>query len=196
MGIVFYIFAILSVISALGVVLAVNPVYSVLLLVFLFLNTAGLFVLINAEFLAVTLIVLYVGALAVVFLFVIMLINLNELKKRTNLNKLVIFSGILVFVFAIEVILLIVKANAFTNASASVSNLNSLGNIGIALYNNYFYVFLVLGVMLLITLIGVVMAIEPNPISNTYKQSMAHQSSVKPFSSVKLTKVNNKEGVK
>lgn len=196
MGIIFYIFAILSVISALGVVLAVNPVYSVLLLVFLFLNTAGLFVLINAEFLAVTLIVLYVGALAVVFLFVIMLINLNELKKRTNLNKLVIFSGILVFVFAIEVILLIVKANAFTNASASVSNLNSLGNIGIALYNNYFYVFLVLGVMLLITLIGVVMAIEPNPINNTYKQSMAHQSSVKPFSSVKLTKVNNKEGVK
>lgn len=196
MGIIFYIFAILSVISALGVVLAVNPVYSVLLLVFLFLNTAGLFVLINAEFLAVTLIVLYVGALAVVFLFVIMLINLNELKKRTNLNKLVIFSGILVFVFAIEVILLIVKANAFTNASASVSNLNSLGNIGIALYNNYFYVFLVLGVMLLITLIGVVMAIEPNPINTTYKQSMAHQSSVKPFSSVKLTKVNNKEGVK
>jgi NADH-quinone oxidoreductase subunit J len=157
----FYVFAAVAVVSAVLVVANRNPVYSVLFLILTFFNAAGLFVLLGAEFLAMMLIVVYVGAVAVLFLFVVMMLDINFAELRQGFVR---YAGIGAVIGAILVaeIIFVVSSGAMNPAinavkgsptPAGVSNTAALGNI---LYTDYFYLFQAAGVVLLIAMIGAI----------------------------------------
>ncbi|MDP2697759.1 NADH-quinone oxidoreductase subunit J [Thalassospira sp.] len=157
----FYLFASIAVIAATLVVTVRNPVHSVLWLILTFFNAAGLFVLLGAEFLAMLLVVVYVGAVAVLFLFVVMMLDINFTEMREGfLNYLPI--GILVAV-ALFVELAFVGATwALTDEKVAalgkptpdgINNIEALGNL---IYTDYVYVFQASGLVLLVAMIGAI----------------------------------------
>lgn len=160
-ALIFYMFAAIGIASAMMVVSARNPVHSVLFLVLTFFNGAGLFLLLGAEFLAMLLVIVYVGAVAVLFLFVVMMLDINTLKLREGfmqylplgaviglvlfLELAVIFGG---WVFAADVKALVASP---IPAAAEMSNTAALGRI---LYTKYAYLFQASGLVLLVAMIG------------------------------------------
>ena len=157
----FYVFAAVAVLSAILVVVNRNPVYSVLFLILAFFNAAGLFVLLGAEFLAMMLIVVYVGAVAVLFLFVVMMLDINFAALREGFVRYAWIGAIIGAVLAAEIIF-VVSSGAISPAAnmlggsptpAGVSNTEALGRI---LYTDYFYLFQVSGLVLLVAMIGAI----------------------------------------
>jgi NADH-quinone oxidoreductase subunit J len=161
--IVFYVFAIITVTSGLFVVIARNPVHSVLWLILTFLSTAGLFVLVGAEFVAMLLIIVYVGAVAVLFLFVVMMLDIDFAALRAEMAKYVPLAGL------IGVVLLMQLAIAFGvwETADGVAVAPSLGEIasgemqntaalGMVLYDQYFLLFQLSGLILLVAMIGAI----------------------------------------
>ena len=104
-NLIFYIVSSITVLSCFSVVFSSNPVHSVLFLIFTFFNVAILFLLSNAEFLAMTLIIVYVGAVAVLFLFVVMMLNINEVLIKEGFLKYFPFGFILITIFFLELFL-------------------------------------------------------------------------------------------
>jgi NADH-quinone oxidoreductase subunit J len=157
-GFFFYLFSIVAVSSGLMVITARNPVHSVLFLILAFFNGAGLFVLLGAEFLAMILVIVYVGAVAVLFLFVVMTLDVDfsELRKGS--------SGYLPLGFLIGAILLaelIVVAGTFVIAPGAIQplpehQLTNTAAIGAVLYTKYFYFFELSGLVLLVAMIGTI----------------------------------------
>jgi NADH-quinone oxidoreductase subunit J len=157
----FYVFAAVAVISGVLVVANRNPVYSVLFLILTFFNAAGLFVLLGAEFLAMMLIVVYVGAVAVLFLFVVMMLDINFAELRQGFVRYAGIGAVVGIVLVAEIIF-VVSSGALSPAAstlvgsptpAGVTNTKALGNI---LYTDYFYLFQAAGVVLLIAMIGAI----------------------------------------
>jgi len=164
----FYFFAFILIASAIMVIAAKNPVHSVLFLILAFFNAAGLFVLLGAEFLAMILVVVYVGAVAVLFLFVVMMLDIDfaELKKGAlqYLPFGVLVGLILVaeLVMAGSVWVLPAARNALASATPpGVSNTAALGHI---LYTDYVYYFQIAGMVLLVAMIGaIVLTLRSRP---------------------------------
>lgn len=158
MTLFFYLFAGFLITGALGVILSRNPVYSVLWLIFAFANGAGLFVLLGAEFLAMTLIIVYVGAVAVLFLFVVMMLDINiaELKSRIASNwPVTLFFMVLFGVDLILVIKLGLEYSRVPKVSPDIThNVNNTFEIGLRLYTEYMLAFQIAGLALLIAMIG------------------------------------------
>ncbi|WP_395650591.1 NADH-quinone oxidoreductase subunit J [Brevundimonas sp.] len=161
-GIAFYLLATVAVVSGLLVVTARNPVHSVLFLILAFFSSAGLFVLLGAEFLAMLLVVVYVGAVAVLFLFVVMMLDVDFVRLREGFAKYlpiaVIIAGILLF----EMILIsaaVISGGAAADATAlmaatpETSNIETIGRV---LYTDYIYFFQAAGIVLLIAMIGAI----------------------------------------
>ena len=152
----FYMFAGVMLAAGTMVVISRNPVYSVLFLILAFFNAAGLFVLIGAEFIAMLLVVVYVGAVAVLFLFVVMMLDINFAEMRAGFQKYLplglAVGGILVFE-----LLAAVYGDAFDGvtlpAATDISNTRALGNV---LYTKYIYLFQVAGLILLVAMIGAI----------------------------------------
>lgn len=152
----FYLFAGIMLASAFMVVISKNPVYSVLFLILAFFNAAGLFVLIGAEFLAMLLVVVYVGAVAVLFLFVVMMLDINFAEMRAGFQKYLplglIVGGILVFELVAAM-----YGDAFKGATLpeefEIANTTRLGGV---LYTKYIYLFQVAGLILLVAMIGAI----------------------------------------
>ena len=152
----FYMFAGVMLAAGTMVVISRNPVYSVLFLILAFFNAAGLFVLIGAEFIAMLLVVVYVGAVAVLFLFVVMMLDINFAEMRAGFQKYLplglAVGGILVFELVAAV-----YGDAFDGvtlpAAADISNTRALGNV---LYTKYIYLFQVAGLILLVAMIGAI----------------------------------------
>ncbi|MBT6122380.1 MAG: NADH-quinone oxidoreductase subunit J [Candidatus Puniceispirillum sp.] len=152
----FYLFAGIMLASAFMVVISKNPVYSVLFLILAFFNAAGLFVLIGAEFLAMLLVVVYVGAVAVLFLFVVMMLDINFAEMRAGFQKYLplglIVGGILVFELVAAM-----YGDAFKGATlpeaSEIANTTRLGGV---LYTKYIYLFQVAGLILLVAMIGAI----------------------------------------
>jgi NADH-quinone oxidoreductase subunit J len=152
----FYLFAAVMLGAGLMVVVSRNPVYSVLFLILAFFNAAGLFVLIGAEFIAMLLVVVYVGAVAVLFLFVVMMLDINFAEMRAGFQKYLpiglVVGGILVFELVAAM-----YGDAFSGATlpaaAEISNTRALGNV---LYTKYMYLFQVAGLILLVAMIGAI----------------------------------------
>ena len=152
----FYMFAAVMLGAGLMVVVSRNPVYSVLFLILAFFNAAGLFVLIGAEFIAMLLVVVYVGAVAVLFLFVVMMLDINFAEMRAGFQKYLpiglVVGGILVFE-----LLAAMYGDAFSGATlpeaSKISNTRALGNV---LYTKYMYLFQVAGLILLVAMIGAI----------------------------------------
>ncbi|WP_040256418.1 NADH-quinone oxidoreductase subunit J [Rickettsia hoogstraalii] len=159
MFIFFYLFATLITISSLCVVLSKNSVYSVLWLIFAFINGAGLMILLGAEFLAMMLIVIYVGAVAVLFLFVIMILDMHFNKTITLLKEnltLSIFIALIMFADLVTIILLGTKNINFSSdvsfaITNSISNTKAIGNV---LYTDFMLPFQMAGLILFVAMIA------------------------------------------
>ena len=157
----FYVFAAVAVVSGVLVVANRNPVYSVLFLILTFFNAAGLFVLLGAEFLAMMLVVVYVGAVAVLFLFVVMMLDINFAELRQGFVRYAGIGAVIGVVLVAEIIFVVSSGALDTVADGlkasptppDVSNTAALGNI---LYTDYFYLFQAAGVVLLIAMIGAI----------------------------------------
>jgi NADH-quinone oxidoreductase subunit J len=159
-SITFYAFSLVAVLSALMVISARNPVHSVLFLILSFVNASGLFVLLGAEFLAMILVVVYVGAVAVLFLFVVMMLDINFVKLREGFLQYFPFGALLGIVIIIELgILFLTKSFSENSLSKFVESpvMNEVENtklIGQVLYTEYFYLFQISGLILLVAMVG------------------------------------------
>ena len=153
----FYFIAFLSIISALFVVLNRNPVYSAVMLVFCFFSLAALYVLLEAYFVAVLEIIVYAGAIMVLFLFVIMLINVgNEMKASKYLKQTQTIPLILISLFSLNILLLILWRSEGLHQSNTISTVGSVAAIGHALFTKYVLPFEIASLLLLVALIGTV----------------------------------------
>ena len=158
----FYTFAIISVISSIMVIIAKNPVHSVFFLILTFFNATGLFVLMGAEFLAMLLLVVYVGAVAVLFLFVVMMLNIDFNSLRTGMIKNaplglligIILLGEMIFSFiGMKYGVANKPGNELFIVLGEEENTRALGNV---LYTNYIYLFQCAGLILLVAMIGAI----------------------------------------
>ena len=153
----FYFIACLTIVSALFVVLNRNPVYSAVMLVFCFFSLAALYVLLEAYFVAVLEIIVYAGAIMVLFLFVIMLINVGkEIAATSIIVKAKVLPFVLVVLFSLNIILLILWRNEGLHQSNTISSVGSITAIGQALFTKYLLPFEIASLLLLVALIGTV----------------------------------------
>jgi NADH-quinone oxidoreductase subunit J len=157
----FYLFAGVTVASAFMVVTSRNPVHSVLFLILAFVNAAGLFMMLGAEFLAMLLIVVYVGAVAVLFLFVVMMLDVDFAEFRQGFLNYLPIGALIGLIFAVELLLVvgawvidpqIVKAPVAA-IPAGITNTEALGRV---LYTQYVYYFQAAGLVLLVAMIGAI----------------------------------------
>jgi NADH-quinone oxidoreductase subunit J len=161
-SIAFYIIAAATLLSGLAVVLSRNPVHSVLFLIAAFFSAAGLFVLLSAEFLAMLLVVVYVGAVAVLFLFVVMMLDVDFAQLREGFAKYLPLGGIIAGLLAIEMI--VVSAAVANRGAASgvravpapVADASNAEVIGRVLYTDYVFLFQAAGMVLLVSMIGAI----------------------------------------
>ena len=190
--IVFYIISSITVLSSLSVVFSSNPVHSVLFLIFTFFNVAVLFLLSNAEFLAMTIVIVYVGAVAVLFLFVVMMLNINEVLIKEGFLKYFPFGFILITIFLLE-LFFVFKDITLKNTSSSKMNISELldkGNnntesIGMFLYTDFFIVFQISGFLLLVAMIGAIV-LTKNENLNIKSQKIIYQKSLDKKKVIKL----------
>lgn len=179
-GIAFYLLAAVAVVSALLVVTAKNPVHSVLWLILAFFSSAGLFVLLGAEFLAMLLVVVYVGAVAVLFLFVVMMLDVDFVKLREGYARYLPLAAIVAAVLLAEMIVIsltVASGGAAADAVGPVAATTDQSNveaIGRVLYTDYVYFFQAAGIVLLIAMIGaIVLTLRHKP--NIKRQNIASQ---------------------
>lgn len=158
--IIFYIFSAILIVSALGVVTSRNPVYSALLLVLSFITCAGLWLLLEAEFLAITLVLVYVGAVMVLFLFVVMMLDINLAQLREGFWRWFPVGGIIALVIVAEIALImsgsyfgLEEMPAPDPKSADYSNTKELGRL---LYTEYVYAFELAAVLLLVAMVAAI----------------------------------------
>ncbi|MDY6923311.1 MAG: NADH-quinone oxidoreductase subunit J [Pseudomonadota bacterium] len=161
-GIAFYLLAAVAVVGGLMVVTAKNPVHSVLWLILTFFSSAGLFVLLGAEFLAMLLVVVYVGAVAVLFLFVVMMLDVDFVRLREGYARYLPLAAVVAGVLLVEMImisLVVVSGGAAADATGpavSTADMTNAEAIGRVLYTDYVYIFQAAGIVLLIAMIGAI----------------------------------------
>lgn len=197
-AIAFYLFSTIMIASALMVVASRNPVHSVFFLILAFFNAAALFVLLGAEFLAMILVVVYVGAVAVLFLFVVMMLNVDfEELKRGLVSYLPL--GVAVGIALVCELLLMGYFWAFpptaeqSIAHATPGNLTNTAALGQILYTDYVYYFQIAGLILLVAMIGaIVLTLRHRP--GVRRQSIARQNARTPALSVELKDVKPGQG--
>lgn len=151
----FWILAVISILSAIGVVVAKNPVHSVLLLIVTFFTIAGLYILLNAQFLAVVHIIVYAGAIMVLFLFVIMLMNLNA-SGEPQKNNLVKFAGVIAGGLLLIVLVAALKKAGTGMLTPGSNNIGLIQNLGQALFKDFVLPFEVSSILFLSAMIGAI----------------------------------------
>ena len=162
----FYLFAGVCIVSAFMVIASRNPVHSVLFLILCFVNAAGLFMLSGAEFLALILIVVYVGAVAVLFLFVVMMLDIDFAELKRGTLQYLPFGVLIGLILAAELVMAgsvwVLKPAAKAHAApAGITNTEALGRI---LYTDYVYYFQIAGLVLLVAMIGaIVLTLRARP---------------------------------
>ena len=180
--IAFYLFSAVLVASAIMVVFSKNPVHSVLFLILSFFNAAALFILLGAEFVAMILVIVYVGAVAVLFLFVVMMLDINFAELRRGINSYLPFGIFLGVILFIELVFLVFQNWVLPPASGpalaapapmltEISNTRALGQL---IYTHYLYIFQVSGLILLVAMIGaIVLTLRHRP--GVQRQRIADQ---------------------
>jgi NADH-quinone oxidoreductase subunit J len=160
-AVAFYVFAILTVAAGLFVVLARNPVHSVLWLILAFLSAAGLFILVGAEFVALLLVIVYVGAVAVLFLFVVMMLDVDFAALRAEMTRYLPI-GLLIGVVVVMQLAIAFGVWDFSDgverrvAAAAPGDIQNTRALGLLLYDRYFVVFQLAGLILLVAMIGAI----------------------------------------
>ena len=159
--IAFYVFAAVTVAAGAMVVASRNPVHSVLFLILAFFNSAGLFILMGAEFLAMILVVVYVGAVAVLFLFVVMMLDIDFAELRAGFVSYLPFGLLIAFVLLAEIVLGIGLWSAgpielAQRAAPTAPDVSNIKAIGTLLYTRYIFLFEAAGIVLLVAMIGAI----------------------------------------
>jgi NADH-quinone oxidoreductase subunit J len=159
--IAFWFFSAILIGSALMVIAARNPVYSVLFLILAFFNAAGLFVLAGAEFLGMILVVVYVGAVAVLFLFVVMMLDIDFAELKRGALQYLPFGGLIGLILAAELIMaasvwVLKPAAHAARAHAMPAGLSNTAALGRIIYTDYIYYFQIAGLVLLVAMIGAI----------------------------------------
>jgi len=197
--VIFYLFSAVLIFSAVMVIASKNSVHSVLFLILAFFNAAALFILIGAEYIAMTLVIVYVGAVAVLFLFVVMMLNVNFEEMREGFQKYLGLGLMVATVLLAELVLVIYWALQKPAALATpehlptpeVSNVQSIGNL---LYTYYIYPFQMAGIILLIAMVGaIVLTLRTRP--GVRKQKIASQLARTKEQSVSIVKVETGKGI-
>ncbi|SNB51255.1 NADH dehydrogenase subunit J [Arboricoccus pini] len=200
---IFYIFSIVTVASSVMVISSKNPVHSVLFLILAFFNAAGLFILIGVEFLAMVLVVVYVGAVAVLFMFVVMMLDINFVELREGFLQYLPIGALIGVILLVELILvgtswavssgtdLAVQAAGINATPTGIPNTKALGML---IYTNYFYLFQSAGLILLVSIIGAITLTLRERVG-VRRQNISRQVNRKPSETVQLVKVKSGEGI-
>ena len=192
----FYVFAFVVMASAAMVVVSRNPVYSVLFLILAFFNAAGLFVLLGAEFLAMILVVVYVGAVAVLFLFVVMMLDVDFAELRAGFIKNAPLGAAIGLILLFELFLMVgvrvIQPGALRAASTPIptpgSGITNTEAIGRVLYTKYAYYFEGAGLILLVAMIGAIVLTLRHK-EGVKRQSIAAQVARRPATAMEVVKV-------
>ncbi|SHE45914.1 MULTISPECIES: NADH-quinone oxidoreductase subunit J [Litoreibacter] len=197
----FYLFAITVVTAGLFVVVSRNPVHSVLWLILAFLSSAGLFVLLGAEFVAMLMIIVYVGAVAVLFLFVVMMLDVNFAELRGELAKFVPLAGLIGIVLLMELALVFGTWTGAENATAlrdavapALEETHNTAALGQLIYTKYIYLFQAAGLILLVAMIGaIVLTLRHRP--DIKRQNVLSQIYRDPAEQMELKDVKPGQGL-
>ena len=200
-ALVFYLFSTVAIGAAVMVISARNPVHSVLFLILAFFNAAGLFVLMGAEFIAMILVVVYVGAVAVLFLFVVMMLDIGFVEMRQGFLQYLPLGGLVGIVLLAELLVVtggwlfapqISGTRAFPTPSPDqITNTDALGRI---LYTDYIYLFQGAGMVLLVAMVGaIVLTLRARP--GVRKQRVADQLDRRRENTIEIRKVQSGSGI-
>ncbi len=197
----FYLFAAVAVAAGVMVISARNPVHSVLFLILAFFNAAGLFILMGAEFLAMILVVVYVGAVAVLFLFVVMMLDINFVELRQGFLQYLPFGALVALVLLAELALVLGTWLAAPEAAGlarvparPVEEITNTHALGAVIYTDYIYLFQAAGLILLISMIGaIVLTLRER--EGVRRQSVPRQMARRRKETVELKKVPTRSGI-
>ena len=197
----FYLFAGVAIASAFMVISSRNPVHSVLFLILTFVNASGLFIMAGAEFLGLLLIVVYVGAVAVLFLFVVMMLDVDFVELREGFLQYLPIGGLVGMIVLVELLMVIggwiVAPGAVGSGStpipdmAQVSNIEALGNV---LYTKYIFFFQIAGMILLVAMIGAIVLTLHHK-ENVHRQNIGEQIARDPKTAIEVRKVEPGKGL-
>jgi NADH-quinone oxidoreductase subunit J len=199
----FYLFASICVASAVMVIASRNPVHSVLFLILAFFNAAGLFVLMGAEFLAMILVIVYVGAVAVLFLFVVMMLDVDFTALRQGFFDYLPVGALIGIVFFGELVAMLAlgsgalgtgAAKAIADPIPPLADVTNTEALGLILYTRYVYYFEVAGLVLLVAMIGaIVLTLRHKP--NVKRQNIADQVARTKATAIKIRRVRPGQGI-
>jgi len=200
-GIAFYVFASVAIAAGFMVISARNPVHSVLFLILAFFNSAALFVLLGAEFLAMILIIVYVGAVAVLFLFVVMMLDIDFVELREGFLQYLPLGGLVGLILLAELFLVVGSwvvspeaTDVIASATPPMSDVTNAEALGRVLYTQYVYFFQSAGIVLLIAMIGaIVLTLRKK--SGVKRQVIADQVARKREDAVELKNIEPGQGI-
>ena len=201
-SIFFYFFSIIAIFSSLMVITSRSTVNSVFFLILDFISVGCLFIMVGAEFLGMIILIVYVGAVAVLFLFVVMMLNVAEQKQSWFIGKKSthIPTGLIVSVLIFLELLVVVggwkyKDNLMSSSTLQISNISNTHQLGLVMYTDYILYFQLAGMILLLSMIGaILLTYRERP--GVKKQSYLKQISRNPSSSVELKEVETNKGIK
>ena len=197
----FYVFSAVLILSSMMVISARNPVHAVLFLILAFFYAAGLFVMLGAEFVAMTLVIVYVGAVAVLFLFVVMMLDINFAELRRGMKKHMSV-GFFVGVMLLTELLWLsslwkIEPAALARVKAPAPDASVITNthaLGLVLYTQYVYLFQLAGLVLLVAMIGAI-TLTLRQRAGVRRQDISKQVSRRPQDVLKIEKVKTGAGV-
>jgi len=196
----FYLFSIVTVAAAFMVIAARNPVHSVLFLILAFFNAAGLFILLGAEFLAMILVVVYVGAVAVLFLFVVMMLDVDFAELREGFLQYLPIGGLVGIILLIELILVLggvlVSPGEIGGAAPTppADQVTNVGAIGALLYTRYILYFQMAGLILLVAMVGAIVLTLRHKV-NVKRQDIGRQVARSPKTTVEVMRPETGKGI-
>ena len=201
-SIFFYFFSVIAIFSSLMVITSRNTVNSVFFLILDFISVGCLFIMVGAEFLGMIILIVYVGAVAVLFLFVVMMLNVAEQKQSWFIGKKSthIPTGLIVSVLILLELLVVVggwkyKDNVMSTSTLEFSNISNTHQLGLVMYTDYIIYFQMAGIILLLSMIGAIL-LTFRQRKGVKKQSYFKQISRNPSSSIELKEVETNKGVK
>ena len=197
----FYLFAFVAVAAGFMVISARNPVHSVLYLILTFVNAAGLFMLAGAEFLAMILLVVYVGAVAVLFLFVVMMLDVDFAELKSGALQYAPIGALVGLILAGELIVVLggyafapKLADAIAKPIPPLATRSNTAALGDILYTDYIYFFQIAGLVLLVAMIGAIVLTLRHK-EGVKRQSIAAQVARTPATAIEIRKVKSGEGI-
>lgn len=197
LAIAFYLLAAVTVGAGFGVISSRNPVHSVLFLILSFFSAAGLFVTLGAEFLAMLLVVVYVGAVAVLFLFVVMMLDVDFAALRQGFARYMPLGGLVAGILAVEMIVVssaVATEGATKNAPMVHGDVSNIESIGRVLYTDYVYFFQAAGLVLLVAMIGaIVLTLRHKP--GVRRQVIMDQVAREPKTGMRIVQIKSGEGI-